>query len=238
MPPPFSEKHKAALRSNAWFSAIPANVRADILERRQMRSLRPDERCCSRGDPQDGMYAVVDGVLRVSRISEDGEETVLDFYPPGVWVGEVASLDGGPRIYDAFAHGPTDVLHLPSADLEDLIVRHPVLNRALLSLEAARLRIVLSALETYSLQAMEQLIANRLLMLAASFGVPAEQGVRIDLRLPQGTLAQLNGTTRQRVNQIVKSWEKRGLVEQRYGHFVLLEPEALRCLSQAKLGGP
>jgi DNA-binding XRE family transcriptional regulator len=49
------------------------------------------------------------------------------------------------------------------------------------------------------------------------------QGHKIDLHLPQETLARLIGSTRQRVNQILKDWEPRDIVKHEYGRIFLLD---------------
>ena len=94
--------------------------------------------------------------------------TVLDFYGPGSWIGEVSNFEGSPRIHDADAHGAILVMHLAAAEFEDLLTVHPSLSRALLRLEAQRLRILLSALELYSASSLEARLASHL-MLAGSW---------------------------------------------------------------------
>jgi CRP-like cAMP-binding protein len=158
---------------------------------------------------------------------------VLDFYGPGSWFGEVATLDGFPRMFDAHANGSALLLQVTPVDLEKLLAAHPALSRALLRLEATRLRILLTAIEMYSTQTMEQRLANRLLMLAVSYGVSNSDGVKIELHLPQETLAQLIGATRQRANQILKNWEHDGILEQKYGQILLLHRARLEKLAQA-----
>ena len=69
-------------------------------------------------------------------------------------------------------------------------------------------------------------------MLASNHGSAGLQGLRIDLRLSQETLAQLIGSWRQRVNQILKSWERDGVLEQRYGRITLLDQAGLEKLAR------
>jgi CRP/FNR family transcriptional regulator, cyclic AMP receptor protein len=45
--------------------------------------------------------------------------------------------------------------------------------------------------------------------------------------LSQETLARLIGATCQRVNQIMKDWERQGLVARRYGRIVMRDSAAL-----------
>lgn len=74
-------------------------------------------------------------------------------------------------------------------------------------------------------------LANRLLMLAGPYGVSSAKGLKIELH-PQETLAQLIGSTRQRVNQILKDWELEAIVEQQYGRLLLLDQARLERMAQ------
>ncbi len=218
---------------NEWFDTLPQDIRDGISSRGRRRMLTAGQRLYSRGDTPDGMYRVIEGAVRVSGISGDSRETVLDFYGPGVWFAEVSALDGLPRTHDATAEVPASLLHIAPTDLEELLAIHPRLSRALLRLEALRLRLLLTAVETYSTRSLEHRLANRLLMLAAAYGVTSSQGLTIELHLPQETLAQLVGATRQRINQIVKDWEIAGLIDQQYGRILLLNRASLEKLAQS-----
>ncbi|HMR29376.1 MAG TPA: Crp/Fnr family transcriptional regulator [Geminicoccaceae bacterium] len=224
--------HRIVLMSYGWFDSLPAAIRNDVLARTQRRSFASGERVYARGSEGDGMFGVIEGSVRVSGISAEGRETVLDFYGPGSWFGEIPMLDGLPRAHDADAHGPAVLLQLRPADFEELLAIHPQFSRAMCRLEAQRLRILLMALEQYSAQSLEQRLASRLLMLTGPYGVAGSEGLRIELHLPQETLAQLIGSTRQRVNQILKSWEARGILSQQYGRIVVRDQDRLERLAR------
>ncbi len=230
--PPISATHRAVLMSNPWFAGLPEETRGNLLEHARLRTLTSEQRLYSRGDDSDGLYAVLEGSVRLGGTSRDGRETILDFYGPGFWFGEVSVFDGMPRSFDADAHGPATLLQVALADMEALLAGDLALARAFLQLEAHRLRILLAAIESYSVQTLEQRLANRLLMLSERYGVVTEQGTRIDLHLPQEILAQLIGSTRQRVNQILKDWEVAQLVRQQYGRVLLLHPERLSRIAR------
>lgn len=143
-------------------------------------------------------------------------------------------LDHSNRLHDAHAHEPSQVLHISPLALGELCERHPALVRMLLDLEVSRLRAMLVAFSAFSTQSLEQRLAGRLLGLSESFGTKEAQGVALDLRLSQESMAQLIGATRQRVNQVLKQWEQQGLIRQRYGQLLLLRPDALQTLAQER----
>lgn len=221
---PLSEEHCAALMSADWFAGLPIPVRDDIVSRCRLRQLGDKERLHSRGDAPDCIYGVLEGCIRVSGITHNDHFTILDFYGPGFWFGEIAAIDGRPRMHDADAYGGrAAVLHLNIDDFNKLLLSHPTFCRALLRLESQRLRTVLTAIEQYSTQSLEHRLANRLLMLIASFGATEGTKFKIDLYLPQETLAELIGSTRQRVNQILQTWEGRAVVRHEQGRVVVLD---------------
>lgn len=232
-----SDVQRAALASNPWFASLPAPVREDLVACGRPRLVAAEQRLFSRGDVPDGIYAVLEGSIRVGGISRDGRETVLDFHGPGDWLGVLSQLDGQPRGHDAVAHGAAVLLHVGPADLEHLLAARPGLARAFLVMVSRRLREALVSLEAYSVQSLEQRLASRLLVLARRFGVAGSglagsATVRIELHLPQEMLARLTGSTRQRVNQILKEWDALGLAKHQYGRLVLLDLPRLRQLAQ------
>lgn len=229
---PLPPLHRLVTLAYTWFRDLPTDIQSEVLSRTILRELSQGERLHARGDEADGMYCVVSGAVRISGLVADGREVMLDIYGPGVWFGEVAAFDGMPRAYSADAHQATTLRQLHSVDLEDLLHRHPTLSRSLLRMEAQRLRIILAALEAYSTQPLEQRLASRLLMLAGQYGVPVARGIRIELRLSQGALAQLIGATRQRVNQILKAWEGDGILYQRYGETILTNVTKLEEIAE------
>jgi CRP/FNR family transcriptional regulator, cyclic AMP receptor protein len=223
---------QAALMSAGWFAELPKAVRADIVSRGRTRALASGERLFSKGDPPGGIYAVLEGIVCVSGANAEGREIILDFYGPGSWIGEISVLDGGPRLHDAEAHVDALVLRVGPPQVERLLAAHPTFARSLLRLEAQRLRTVLTAIEWYSTPSLQQRLANRLLLLAASHGRKAPEGLELDLRLSQEMIARLVGSTRQRVNQILADWQREGIVKHEHGRIVFLDEARVRKLAR------
>lgn len=227
-----SNRHKEALLSADWFAAIPEAVRNDVLAHCTTRIFAEGERVHRRGERTDCMYGILEGCLRFQGVASNERVAVLDFYGPGAWVGDVASIVGAPRMYDADAYEKTTVLILSVENLHKLLDAHPSFCRALLRLEAQRLQLVLTAIEQYSTQPLENRLAARFLMLSKPFGAQVAEGLQINLHLPQEALAQLIGSTRQRVNQILLDWEQRSIVRQKYGKTIIENLEYLQDLAR------
>lgn len=225
--------YELAVMANAWFSELPINIQSAILQRAKLKFLDAGTRLFSRGETADGLYLVKSGVIQISNVTPDGRHTILDFYGPNCWFGEVSLLDGLPRVHDALVYEDASLIHFSAAEFEGLIAKYPEFSRGLLRLTSLRLRLrlLLTALETYSVESLEQRLANRLLLLAAAHGVSSAGMLTINLHLPHEILAQLVGATRQRINQILKDWEANRLVSHHYGKIILLDEARLKAMT-------
>jgi CRP/FNR family transcriptional regulator, cyclic AMP receptor protein len=224
--------YQLAVMANAWFSELPINIQSAILKCAKPKFLDAGTRLFSRGETANGLYLVKSGVIQISNVTPDGRQTILDFYGPNCWFGEVSLLDGLPRVHDASVYEDASLIHFSAAEFEGMIAQYPEFSRALLRLTSLRLRLLLTALETYSVESLERRLANRLLLLAAAHGASSAPGIlAINLHLPQEILAQLVGATRQRISQILKDWEGNGLISHHYGKVILLDEARLKAIT-------
>ncbi len=96
----------------------------------------PAERVIARqGEIGTGFFVVVDGTVRVIR---DG--AVVARLGPGEFFGELSVLDGGPRVAQVVADGPTRCLALASWDFERVLREEPGVALSVLRVVAGRLR--------------------------------------------------------------------------------------------------
>jgi CRP/FNR family transcriptional regulator, cyclic AMP receptor protein len=83
------------------------------------------------GDPDDGMYLVLDGELRV-RLMIGGKETILATLGSGECFGEIALFDQGPRSADVVANKESSLLKITSEAFDKLRREAPELSAPIL----------------------------------------------------------------------------------------------------------
>ena len=116
---------QALLRSDPWFGSLSSGLVPDLLALATLRRLQSGEHLFFRGDPPDGVYALLEGSLRISGVNEAGKEAILSMVEPPMWLGEIALFDRLPRTHNAVAEGVTRLLHVPMAALDELLARNP-----------------------------------------------------------------------------------------------------------------
>ncbi|MDH4651879.1 MULTISPECIES: Crp/Fnr family transcriptional regulator [unclassified Pseudomonas] len=220
------------LRTGQWFSQLPAGLQEELLTMAQLRRLEPGQRLFRRGDPPCGLYAVLEGAIRVGSISESGKEALLVLVEPPHWFGEISLFDGQSRTHDAFAEGQVILLNLPQAPLLSLLKREPWHWRDFALLMSQKLRLAFIALEEMSLLPAPQRLARRLLMIAEGYG--ERSGQQRVIQLAQEQLAMMLAISRQTTNQILKDLEAQGALRLSYGEIEILDPERLKRAAQGK----
>ncbi|WMJ00185.1 Crp/Fnr family transcriptional regulator [Pseudomonas chlororaphis subsp. aurantiaca] len=217
------------LMSGQWFSRLPVQLQNSLLANARLRPLAPGQRLFQRGDPPCGLYAVLEGRVRIGAVSEEGKEALLSLVEAPHWFGEISLFDGQPRTHDAYAVGPCSLLNVPQAALLELLDEHPQYWRQLALLMSHKLRLTFINLEQLSLMPAPARVANRLLMIARGYG--ETDTPRRVLHLPQEQLALLLSLSRQTTNQILKDLQGQGILKLGYGEIEILDEARLRALA-------
>ncbi|MCP2064810.1 Crp/Fnr family transcriptional regulator [Pseudomonas laurylsulfatiphila] len=217
------------LMSGQWFSHLPDSLQDSLLSAARLRRLSPGQRLFKRGDPPCGLYAVLEGAVRVGAVSEQGKEALLSLVEPPHWFGEICLFDGQPRTHDAYGVGPCILLHIPQNTLLTLLDEHPQHWRQLALLMSQKLRMTFINHEQLSLLPAPARLAHRLLMIAEGYGETTPP--RRVLQLPQEQLAAMLSLSRQTTNQILKELQGQGVIGLSYGEIEILDAARLRELA-------
>lgn len=226
MPDP--RHYLSQLNQGHWFAALPPALSQSLLDMAQVQRLDAGQRLFRRGDKPSGLYAVVEGAVRIGAVSENGKEALLTLVEPPYWFGEISLFDGLPRTHDAFAESASTLLLLPQHDLLALLEHEPQYWRDFALLMSHKLRLAFVALEDMSLLPAAPRLARRLLLIAENYG---ESEPRRVLHLAQEQLALMLSLSRQTTNQILKELQAQGVVQLTYGEIEILDFERLRQLA-------
>ena len=217
------------LMASHWYSHLPAELQNSLLGMARVRRLPPGHRLFQRGDPPCGLYAVLEGAVRVGAVNEQGKEALLSVVEAPHWFGEICLFDGQPRTHDAVVFGQCTLLHVPQASLLTLLQEQPIYWRHLALLMSHKLRLTFINLEQLSLMPAPARLAHRLLMIAQGYG--ETESTRRLLQLPQEQLASMLSLSRQTTNQILNDLQGQGIVNLRYGEIEIVDAARLRALA-------
>ena len=220
---------RSCLMQGQWFSHLSSSLQDSLLSLARGQPPRAGQRLFGRGDAPCGLYAVLEGAVRVGAVSEQGKEALLSLIEAPHWFGEICLFDGQPRTHDAYAVGECTLLQIPQASLLAFLDQQPQHWRQLALLMSHKLRLTFINLEQLTLLPAPARVAHRLLMIADGYG-EFEHARRV-LQLPQEQLALLLSLSRQTTNQILKDLENQGILSLGYGEIEILDAQRLRALA-------
>ncbi|KZY60777.1 hypothetical protein A3742_10655 [Oleiphilus sp. HI0071] len=218
---------QSVLENGKWFSSRSDAFKSDVLERAHLKSIEAGQRLFSRGESANGVFAVLDGSIRISGHNKEGKESLLTFIDPPDWFGELALFDSDPRTHDAVAALDTDLLFIPQSSLEALLTLKPVYWRDFGIMLSNKLRLSFGLIEDMALLPASKRLTKRIFLMAEN---AALNQIRSDLviNVDQASLAAMLSISRQTANQILRGLEERGVISLEYGKIKVRDLEALK----------
>jgi CRP/FNR family cyclic AMP-dependent transcriptional regulator len=179
------------------------------------------------GDPGDRLYVITAGKIKLGRTAPDGRENLLAILGAGEMFGELSLFDPGPRTATATAVTDVTLIGLGHEDLKPWLNGRPEVATALLKALARRLRRTNEHMGDLVFSDVPGRVAKQLLDLARRFGVPTDEGVRVNHDLTQEELAQLVGASRETVNKALADFAGRGFLRLEARAVVILDLDRL-----------
>jgi len=230
----WKETARSILSSHFLLGALEPGVLDDLLGYGRFRTFARGEVIFRKGDPGDSLLAVIFGKIRISTLSADGQEIVLNVLGPGDVFGEIAFLDGKARTAEASALEDTGLLVLERSGFFPFVTANPEVAMRLLEVLCERLRWVSDNYEDVIFLDLPARLAKRVLRLAERFGTPGEGGTRVAFRLSQQELGHMTGVTREAVNKVLRTWEEQGIVSIERASLTVRAAERLALIAQSE----
>lgn len=156
-------KVQSFLTNLPFFSQVPANVIDRIAAATQELHVPRGEILFTRGDPCRGFYLVIYGQVKLSFVTKQGTEKVVEIIGPKQTFGEALMFAGKPYMVMAQTLSDAMLLHVSRDAVFQEIDRDPSFARALLAGLSQRLHRLIHDVESYSLESGSQRVIGYLL---------------------------------------------------------------------------
>jgi CRP/FNR family transcriptional regulator len=185
----------------------------------------------SEGDPSDWLYAVLEGKVKITKISAEGKEIILEVISPGDVFGAVAVMRGFPYPANAVAMEDSKLLKISRKNFLKILDGYPLVMYCMMQNLGDRMKGTHESLKNIALEKVSSRIASLLLKLAEKSGVETPEGTAIDFKLTKQDIADMVGTTVETSIRTMSQFKKQGLVAEKEGQIVIKDPEKLRALA-------
>jgi CRP/FNR family transcriptional regulator len=176
------------------------------------------------GDPAEWFYIITQGSIKVSKMSSQGKETILDFFGPGEMFGEVAVFQDGPYPASAQTQSETGLLGIQKSVFLQFLSEHPLVGLRIINILSGRLRDSQNRLRDLAGERVEQRLARILMMLSARMGKT--------LPFTRQELSDMAGTTTETTIRVLSQWKQRGIINSSRGQTTIANETKLRLLAE------
>lgn len=213
------------LRFSLFSSLTDEQVRP-LLEHFRQRHYRRGQILFVEGEIGSQVYFVLSGQVKLSKISPNGEEHILDWCGPYDSFAESLLLESGAYPATAEVVQDSTLLILPNGVLPGILEEHPRLAVAIIRTLNKRLRLAQEFIRILTSKSTAGILASLLLRLALPAPSPGKP-IYVPGGLTHRELAGMIGTSREVVNRSLNAWKKSGTIRVANDRIEILKPQEL-----------
>lgn len=215
------------------FAGLRPPELAKLLSEAQLHRVPKNSPLFEEGAEAHSFFVLVEGHLRVVRLTIEGEQVLMRYIAPGEICGIATAI--GRTTYPATAIAAVDstLLAWPSTAWARLSKAYPTLGSQTLRVVGSRLQDTQNRVIEMSTQEVERRVAHALLRLVRQAGRKVEQGIEIAFPISRQDVAEMTGTTLHTVSRILSAWEGEGLVSGGRQRIVIRDAHRLLLLAEA-----
>lgn len=207
---------EALLKKMEFFVGLTSEEIRPLLDQAVEKSFDDKEVLFSEGDDRNYLFVLSKGTVLISKLSEDGEETVINILTSGEIFPHTGFFDDRPYPGTATAKKQADVLMIPISAFERFVESHPHLSFIIIKEMSKKIYFLQQKLnEMQSLN-----VEERLLSTLKQMNNLSEKEV---VHLTHQELGNIVGASRETVTRQLKKLEQQGRVKIKKDHILLIE---------------
>jgi CRP/FNR family transcriptional regulator, cyclic AMP receptor protein len=229
---PLAQRVRPFLKSHTFFGGLPDPALDALIERGHTKAYTKGDVIYRRGEPGDSLMVILSGRIKVTNVSANAKEVVLNFLGAGDINGEIAALDGKERSADAVALEPCEIFAVYARDLVPTLTAHPEALLEIIQLLCDKLRSASAIIEDSTLE-MRGRTAKGLLRLAQQHGRTSKEGIRLGLAVSQTELGAYLGLSRANVSRQLAQLREANVIKIDGAQIVIADEEGLSMIAAA-----
>jgi CRP-like cAMP-binding protein len=230
--------HRSLIQSLPVFSAMDHAELDDIVGRATALQIPQGSAIFEQGETATAFYVLLNGRLKVVKVTPDGQQVVIRFVVPGDIYGIAKALNR--QDYPATATALVDSVTLAwdMAIWDDFTQRHPTFARNVMQMMGQRIQEAHTRVKEMATQDVEHRVAHAVLRLVTQSGRKVEEGVLVDFPITRQDIAEVSGTTLHSVSRVLSAWENAGVVVVGRKKVIVCDLERLSRIAEGSVAVP
>jgi CRP-like cAMP-binding protein len=217
------------------FSRLETAELDDLVTIARARRLDSGGLLFSAGDRARGFYVLLEGKIKLYKISPDGKEYILRVVGGGQTFAEAAAFSG--LAYPVFAEGMSEcrLVYFDADDFRDLIKKSPQLALNMIATMALLLQSLNQKIEDLSLREVAARLCRHLLSRARRQTGEVKDGTTFELETTKSALAASLGTISETLSRTFKKLQQHRIVQVDGGMVTLLDCNQLEQIADGDI---
>lgn len=217
------------LSQSSWTSSLTDEEAARVRRAITVRSFTAGSAVFARGTPTAHWAGVMEGMLKLDNITEDGKTSTFAGVPSGAWFGEGSVLKDEPRPYAVTALTDSVVALVPRSEFLRLLHESHPFALWLIGQLNARLAHYVAQVQTDRLGDTTAQVAYSL---SGLFNDALFPNTARRITLSQEELGRLSGVSRQVANRALQELQDRGAIRLGYGSIEVIDLKVLQAIAR------
>lgn len=215
------------LQTLALFKGLGNDQLEPILMDSYEQRCARDEYLFFQDDPADRFFICLEGRIKLTQITLDGNQVIMHYPGPGEAFGIIAVLRG--IRYPVAAQAVEDSLLMVWKDevMVKWIRQEPQIALNSIRILAKFIGNFQDRITELSTERVERRLARTLLRLAQQTGLKEANAIRIDIQLSRQDIAEMAGTTLYTVSRTLRKWENEGFLDCSGPQILITDPHRL-----------
>ncbi|MCL6605080.1 MAG: Crp/Fnr family transcriptional regulator [Paenibacillus sp.] len=174
------------------------------------------------GESPDYVYFVVEGLIKISQSTEEGQGITLFLRQPEEMFGSAEAVTNTTRQRYARCLQNSTVIQLDRGIFQEMATKDPVFSYAIAAISSRRLLLTQRFVETL----ISRPVTWRLAWFLVQSGRRSQNQIDVSLQLSHEELSYMIGCSRQTVTETLNKWRDRGLIDYTKKKITIFEPDS------------
>lgn len=166
-----------------------------------------------KNEKSHSLYIIMDGVLEVQQLHEDGRVKTLAILKSKECFGEMGFFTGNPRSASVKTLQKSKIIVIEREKFLDKLLKDQNFMLNVISIISERLILANENIQLLTFKNLQGRVASELIRLSESYGVSENNGLKIDFPVKHNFLAELIGTSRETVTKILNQFKAENSID-------------------------
>ena len=197
------------LKKVELFSELTSEELTNVGSKIIVKKFKKNETILYEEDTNKYMYVIVEGNVKVVKMTEDGKEIMLAVHKSGDSFGEISLINGKTTTASVLALKDSIIAIMTKENFYALIYSQKKFLNNLLKKMCSLIREDVATIELLNFNNASQRLKVLFINLAHKYGEKTSQGIALHIKFTHQDIANMAGLARETVTRVLDKWQKK-----------------------------